>query len=88
LKIKFLIATLIVLVFLSGTAVAVYRAYWFEPSEDSIYTTTIGVAGPGVDRIRLNYFGDTSEIRSVHTDLRVWFAVSTSTRPVDLWEPA
>ena len=171
-KLKLFVATAIALVFLSGTSLAVYRAYWFEPSEDllaaegagdlikgetrildsmetpegitfqlvtyrttrhrcfdvtahsssrpigatggcgyvqrtplqekelaimgrgslsvqgSLYTTTIGVAGPGVDRIRLTYFGGTSEIRSVHTDLRVWFAVSTPKRTVDLWEPA
>ena len=56
--------------------------------EQGSFSTVIGRAGSQVQKVRVLYGDDTSDIRSVHTDMRVWFAVRSPGRNVVRWEPA
>ena len=56
--------------------------------EEGHFSTVIGRAGSQVRKIRVLYGDERTDIRSVHTDLRVWFAVSSPGRNVVSWEPA
>lgn len=53
-----------------------------------VFTTAMGFAGKDVREIRFSYNDGTSQVRPVHTDLRVWFAVGSPTRGISGWEPA